>query len=134
MSVRDLIQSADDLAQEEIVVPEWNNVKLLLIAPDAVRRGTLMAAIHDDRADLGRDDFGTFHARMICACAADPDTRELLYDLNNPEDIAAVASKNGNVVERVGRRCLIVAGMDGEAVEAGKDDSSSTPNDATSSD
>lgn len=130
MSVRDKIRSADDRTVDPMEVPEWG-VTLHLVAPDAIARGNLQQAIQGDRE---LEDYSRFYARVIAATACDPDTGELLYDAANDDDVAELAAKNGAVVERVGKRGLKVAGMDAEAVDEGKDDSSSTPSDATSTD
>lgn len=133
MSVRDKIRSADDRTVEPAEVPEWG-VSLLLVSPDAIRRGQLQQAIADDRDRLGQDDFTRFMARMVVACAADPETGELIYDLANPDDVSELAGKNGAVIERLGQRCLVVSGMNAEAVDEGKADTSDTPSAATSTD
>ena len=118
-SIRDQILGADDLDTETVDVPEWG-VTLLLRTPDARTRGRMMAAYVDNEHGDGVD-WETFYARMVALCAFDPDTGERVFP--EADDVGRLAQKNGAVVQRVGERCLAVAGMSKEAVDEGKDGS-----------
>lgn len=126
---RAAILDADDRAERIITEPKWGG-DLLLIEPDVETRLELADAImasdeHESRKHV--------YPLMIVLCAHDPETRERLF---THADIDALQRKNGAIVERVGKECVKMASLSVEAVEVGKDDSSSGPEDSvdTSSD
>lgn len=126
------IFAADDISSTEIEVPEWG-VTLELRSPDALRRAALVKGMIPDDWDPNsstppRPDMARMYTSVIIATAYDPETGEPVF---TEADAVFLGQKNGVVVERVGAEAMKVAGLNAEAVEEGKLDSSTTPSDAT---
>lgn len=133
-AIRKQIFAADDAVEETIEVEEWG-VKLLLLSPSAKRRAAMIdtfttVTFGADGEALTSMDVQAMIPSLVIACAFDPDTREPVFTEADREGLSA---KNGMVVERVGKACLGIAGLTKGAVDAGKDDSSTTPSDGTGS-
>lgn len=136
--ISERIAKSDDLA--EILtdpIPEWDDVRLLLIAPTVQERADMMEQyttwVEDvDGNRVPQLDTVAMGPSLLIHCSHDPETRERAFE---PSDMAMLKGKNGAVVERVAKECLPLVGFAKEgATEAGKDDSSMTPSGATGSD
>ena len=101
MSLRDTILKADDIAEEIVDVPEWDDVKILLRAMD----GNQQVAY----ADTVRGGSKFLYADILMVTAFDPDTSELIFD---PADREALMAKSGGVLNRLGMRVLELSGSD----------------------
>lgn len=129
VSLADQILGADDITRETLEVPEWG-VTIELRSPDGDERAALMARwvkFDDDGATRQNVPIGEFYPLIIITCAYDPATGERLFTMDDGT-IGALNRKNGVVLERVAQACMRVSGMAAEAVEEGKDVSSTTPN------
>lgn len=126
-ALRDTILAAADTESEVVDVPEWG-VKLEMRSPSARERTRMLkAAMIEGETTPDLEKFGP---ALIVATAFDPDTGEQVFTV---DDIVALGDKSAQVVERLSTVSMRLAGMRADAVDEGKDDSSTTPNDATSS-
>ncbi len=88
MSLRDTILKADDIAEDTVTVPEWDDVKILLRAMDGKQHAKYVDVVT-------ADDSSHRYADILINSAYDPDTRELLFD---PADRDALMEKDGGVL------------------------------------
>ena len=127
MSIRDRVAEAQDLTEDTITVPEWDDVKLLLISPTVKARADMVSRytswVEDEDGERRANvDIARMMPELLIACVHDPDTREPAF---NVDDVPMLSGKNGSVVERIGQKCLPLVGFASESpVEAGKDASS----------
>lgn len=129
-SLADQILEANDVETKLYNVPEWG-VKLELRSPTGEERGALVSSFLDleQSAATGSPqmrDLKTMYPSLVIACAYDPETGERVFE-HTPGTIAALNGKNGAVLERVAMACMPLAGLSADEVEEGKDDSSTSP-------
>lgn len=132
-AISDAVKAIDDRAEKEFVVPEWNDVKLLLISPTSIERSKMISAYTKSTADEATGeivsviDQGAMMPAVVVACAHDPETRERAFA---ETDVEWLSLKNGAVVERIGLACMPLVGFaqpgDDGPTDTGKDDSSTT--------
>lgn len=120
--LRDKILSYDDLVTQRVEVPEWGGLVVELRTPTVLTRGQLVAQFMGDNAAV---DYVRMYPSLIVATAYDPDTGEQLFTL---DDMDALAGKSSKAMERLASVAMELAGMtDADQIEAGKDDSMTTP-------
>ncbi len=122
-SLRDDILGADDIESETIVVPEWRNRKIELRSPTLRDRLAMFAEATDDEGQVNRD---VMFPLLIVSAAHDPETGEMIF---TAADVDALTEKSAPVIERVATIAMRLAGMLPDAVDVGKVDSSTIPND-----
>jgi hypothetical protein len=116
-----------DRAYEDIDIPEWE-VKVRIIEPDARTRADLAGGFDRGQSNL---DLGELYASVLIATLVDPETGDPIFvDADKPN----LLRMSGQVVDRVALKAMKVAGLTDEAVEQGKEPSSSTPSDEVSTD
>ena len=99
MSLRDTILEADDRRSEIVDIPEWG-VKVLVKSMSAKQRGQMVEMVKDK----------SMVAVDIClALVLDPDTGDRVFD---PADRDALASKNGDIIDRLAQQVLRISGVD----------------------
>ena len=91
MSLRDTILKADDIAEDTVTVPEWDDVKILLRAMNGKQHAQYIDVV-------ANTDAGFRYADILINSAYDPDTRELLFD---PADRDALMEKDGGVLMKL---------------------------------
>ncbi len=117
-TLRDIILQADDTSKLLVEVPEWG-VTVELRSMSAAQR---MSLLKDAGALDGNTDAAVLYPRLIIDTVFDPETGEKLF---TTEDIDALMGKSPTALDRLGTAAMKVGGLDSEAVEAGKDSSSS---------
>lgn len=120
MSDREAILAADDAETVVVPVPEWG-VELTLRSPSGTQRGRLAKLFEAVQQDDGDVDYGTVYSALIIATAVDAETGDPVF---TADDAAALAKKNGAVLDRLATKALEVAGLDADATDRlGKADS-----------
>ena len=117
-SLLETIRNADDTEKLLVEVPEWGGVKVELRSMSAAAR---MKLLKDAGALDGETDAAKMYPSMIIATAFDPDTGERLF---SPDDESWLMEKSMTALDRLGTAAMQVSGLAPEAVEAGKDGSS----------
>lgn len=112
-----------DIASELVEVPEWG-VTIKFRSPTVKTRAELLRLwmVADTPDPL------VLFPALLMATAVDPETDEPLF---REEDREMLLTKSGAVVDRLVAEALKVSGMDGEAVNRGKVDSTGTTNAST---
>lgn len=108
-------------------IPEWGGVVLELRSPDAEVRASLLRTWTEREQTLA-DLWPTF----LWLCAYDPKTDEKVFTA--PDAVERLKAKNGLVIQKLGQQCHALMGIGQEAYEEGKDGSSSTTSDSSSTD
>lgn len=119
-SVRDLILDADDLDSETVDVPEWG-VTIVLRAPSGSERAAMMRATVSESGESKLEDWSLLWPVALAMCAHDPSSGERVFTM---DDVPALQEKSAAVLERLGDRCLALAGLKPDAVDEGKGSSS----------
>lgn len=124
-SLADQILGASDIESATLDVPEWG-VTLELRSPSAEERAAFITRFMPDdwsEADENyRPDLTVMYCAAIITMSHDPLTGERVFEMND-STMAALAQKNGAVVERVALEAMKLAGIEKDAVEEGKSDS-----------
>lgn len=128
MSLRDTILGADDLKKEVVEVPEWN-ATILLREMSGVGRNQLYKLVAFDKDN--RADLVEMWAAALVLSARDPESGALIF---TPDDMPALQDKNGDVLARIGKRALDLAGLGPNSkADAEKNLDSDTPNEDSTS-
>lgn len=142
--IRNKIVAADDRTEVLMEIPEWG-VTLLLISPTTKVRTQMILDFTETRIDPATgapvtDEDGAVDTvlnatrmmpSLLVACVCDPETRERVF--TDAGDLDVIDTKNGEIVERIGVKCLEITGLSKQAVDAGKGDFSTTLADDSSS-
>jgi hypothetical protein len=107
---REAILTAQDLAHEDVPVPEWGGTVRVRTLTGA-ERDALGAAMVD--AD-GKPDLVGYRCRMVAASVVDEAGARLFSDA----DAAALGAKSASALDRVASAVERINGMGAEAVEA----------------
>lgn len=108
---KEAIFAAKDTEVHEIEVPEWGGTILLRSMTGAQRNNYEHWAHQQSKADS--PDYRGIRERLISCCAVDESGSPLFTE----EDIAALAAKNSEVIDRLHEQCQKLCGMDADAVE-----------------
>lgn len=127
-SIRDQILSTDDIVQEDMIIPEWGDVKILVRSMTAGERTSMMGAAYNQ--DSGSMNFGSIYGLIIVKSVYDPDTGTPVF---SEDDIPTLNEKNGAVVERIAQTAMRLAGLTTDSLDEAGNDSSGDPTGDTSS-
>jgi hypothetical protein len=108
---KDAIFAAKDTDVHEVEVPEWGGTILLRSMTGEQRNNYEYWAHQQSQAES--PDYRGIRERLIICCAVDDDGSPLFGD----EDLAALASKNSEVIDRLHDKCQEICGMDSNALE-----------------
>lgn len=127
MSLREKILAADDIVREPVEVPEWDCTVEVRSMTGAERTRILDLALQDD----GEMNLQMVYPEVVIASTFDPETGAQVF---TPADRDALQQKNAAATDRIAQVGLRLGGFTSAAVDAVGKDSSSTPDDASSSD
>ena len=108
---KDAILSAKDTEMHEVDVPEWGGTILLRSMTGEQRNNYEYWAHQQSKADS--PDYRGIRERLIICCAVDDNGDPLFSE----DDLAALSSKNSEVIDRLHDRCQAICGMDADAIE-----------------
>lgn len=125
MSLIDTIKSAAPQAGQRVTIDQWAVTVLvrqmsLRKRADAYEHAQLNGEVTTDR----------LYPALIIASVCDPDSGTPIFGW---DDMDFLAEQPADIIEPLGQMCMIKSHLTVEAVEAGKDDSSSIPNDTSTS-
>lgn len=124
MSLRDQILNADDINSELVEIPVWG-VTVEVRSMDGRARTRLLRLSTDGTGEV---DMERIYPEMVILCSHDPETGERIF---TEDDRDAILSKAAGPVELLALAAMRVSGMSGDALDAAGNDSSSTENDAS---
>lgn len=117
MSIREKILQAQDRKEKEMYIPEWD-VNVLLRELSAFERATALGKAY--KAD-GTLDIANLYLYVVAYGLYDAETKERVFNPNKLEDILALGSKNGSVVENIAKEIMSLSSMQfGAVAEAEK--------------
>lgn len=128
-----IFQQPLDLAYEDIDVSEWG-VKLRVQEPDADRRADLAQQFVDAAGtdgEMANIKIRALYPALLIATVVDPEDGTPVF---TEDDAPRLGTREGRVVDRLANVAMRVSGLAEEdgGIDAGKDGSSGTPNDAAS--
>ena len=100
-SIASRILAANDLIEQEITIPEWDNVTVIMRAMTA-----------QQRAEFARTQAAgpqKAMASVIIACMLDPESKKPVFEAAHRDELL---SKNGQVVESLFMVLADISGMD----------------------
>lgn len=112
MSLKDSIASADDVAYEDVAVPEWNIDKVRVQSVTLAKREELRG-VFGDGVDYSVADAS---AEVLAATLHDPDTGALVF-VSVGEAKEVLTGRNAAVVDRLVAVASRVLGFDTSAAE-----------------
>lgn len=127
MNLRDTILAAKDIPSETLRVKEWD-VTLLVKGMSAGERISLMQAAYDQKT--GQVNMAAVYPDVVVSCVHDPETGEPIF---TDADKEALMGKSSAAIEAIAAVGLRLSGIGQDEEEASGKDSSSTPNDDSSS-
>lgn len=110
--IRNLIFSANDIASDTVVVPEWGDVRLELRAMSAKARADVVEHASNNGV---LTDVALFHALTLVYGVYDPDTGAQVFEQS---DCDGLMLKAAGVVERLANNILRLSGMTQDAEDA----------------
>jgi hypothetical protein len=126
-SLRDKILAAQDIPTETVEVKEWG-VTVLVKGMSAGERIRLMQDAFD--ANTQQVNMSIVYPDVVVACTFDPDSNEPVFAA---EDKSAILGKSSAAVESLAAVGLKLSGIGKDEQDAAGKDSSSTPNEDSSS-
>jgi len=126
--LRSRILNVDDLPEEEVVVPEWDNITIIVRGMTGQSRAAMMSRSVDP--ETGEMSMEALYPEVIIATVYDPETGQPVFDAN---DRGPLNLKSSGVLERIAQIGMRLSGLTrDEQTELGKD--SSRASDASTSD
>ena len=116
-SIRDRIAASNGTNAVRITVPEWDGVELEIRAITLKQHSDLLAVAMPDGKTV---DMGIMVPRLLILSVYDPENGEQVF---TDDDEAMLGDLGAGAVERLGFAAMRVSGLDGAAVESGKDGS-----------
>ena len=107
---REDVLKADDLATEEVAVPEWGGT-VLVRGMTGRERDEFEASTLDQRT--GRQNLANTRAKIVIRCVVDDDGNRLF----DAADIDALGAKSGAALDRVFTAAARLSGLSGGDVE-----------------
>lgn len=126
---RDTILKADDLAYEEVEVPEWGgSVRVKTLT--GVERDKLEASMVEQKGKHQRINAINFRAKLVALTVVDEEG----YNVFAESDVKALSSKNSGALDKVATVASRLAGMSEEDVEELTEGFGDAPSEASTSD
>lgn len=127
-ATRDLILAADDLAFEDVEVPEWGCV-VRIKAMSGGERDAFESSILKDRSDPSKGvDMRSFRAKFLTRVMIDESGARLF----RPDEVKALSAKNARTLDRLYEVGARLAGMRDEDAERLAGNSEGQSEDSTS--
>lgn len=127
MNLRDKILAAKDIPSEPLHVKEWG-VDLLVKGMSAGERISLMQSAYDQKT--GQVNMAAVYPDVVVSCTFDPVTDEPIFTSGDKD---ALMGKSAAAIETIAGVGLRLSGIGQTEEDAAGKDSSSIPNDDSSS-
>jgi hypothetical protein len=128
---REAILGAEDLAREEVQVPEWGGSLFVRSMTGTDRDAWEQSLVPSEGkgGKVGKADVRNIRARLVALCAVDEAGQRLFTDA----DVQALGAKNAVALDRCARVAQRLNGLTPEALEDAKGNSAAGPSGATTS-
>jgi hypothetical protein len=124
MNLRDKILQCNDIATEQVYVPQWD-VTLEVRGLTGRQRGILLQETIDPR---GQMDMQKLHPKLVIMSTYDPETGERVFQ---DGDFDAISEKSGGALEIIAKVATRLSGLNPRQAE--KNSKSTQSEDSTSS-
>jgi len=111
---REAILAAQDLAREEVDVPEWGGTVLIGSMTGAQRDAWEQTLLPKSKGESV--DIANIRARLVAICAVDEAGARLFTD----SDTVALGAKSASALERCAKVAQKLNGLSGDDVEAAR--------------
>lgn len=109
-SLRSKILVSNDIGVETKTIPEWG-VTIEIRSMTAKERAYVQMASRDED---GEPDLDKLYALLVIYSVYDPESGERIF---GEEDVPALATKNGKVMEEIAGIAMTVSGMNADSVD-----------------
>lgn len=117
-TLRDAILACNDIQEEIMTIPQWNNTKVLVRGLSGTARDDFeRRMIPDDKALDKTLYLENTRAKLVCMCCFDPETKELVFSL---ADAVHVGKKSGKVLNDIYKKAKDLSGMVDDIEDAAK--------------
>lgn len=128
MSLRDIVQSANDIEKLAVEVPQWGVTVEVRSMSLRDRTRMLQGAISEDGSNTV--SFERLYPDLVILCTFDPATNEPAF---TEADREMLLSKAAAPVELIATAAMKVSGLSSKAVDDAGKDSSTIPSDVPTS-
>lgn len=112
-ATREAILEIDDLQTEEVVVPEWRGMVVVVHSLDGTSRDDLEASMAKTRGKKTEVNLHNMRAKLVVRSSYDHDSKRLFRD----EDEAAVGRKNAAALQRIFEVAARLSGITSQDVD-----------------
>ena len=123
--LRKSIFDVEDIPEEIVAVPEWNDTKVLVRGMNGKNRAEFLKRSTNPDGEVA---FDRFYAELIIATAFDPEDGEKVFEA---ADRDAINAKSGMALERLARVAQRLSGLGATDLDEAKKDSDETPSNAS---
>jgi len=109
--IRSKIVSAVDIKEETIVIPEWDNVEIVIRGMNGKQRALLMNKAVD--AKKGTVSFSSIYPDACVFCCYTVEGEQVF----EPGDVEMLEGKSAAVIERIASKALEISGLTTQAEE-----------------
>ena len=120
--IKKMILDYDDIPVEELEVPEWGDIKILIKGMTGKSRANFLKRASGTSGEI---EFDRFYPELIIATVHDPVTEKPIFE---GADRDAINAKSGAALETVAKVAQRLSGLGSSDVEEAKKDSSETLN------
>ncbi len=117
VSLREQILGFDDMQSEIVIVPEWGDMAIKIVAMNGTDRDAYEASLVVGAGKKSRMNMANMRAKLVQKTACDPETGERLFDI---ADVRALGQKNAAAIDRlfsVAQRLSGISDADVEELE-----------------
>lgn len=108
-SIRSRIASASDIKSETIIVPEWDNVEIVIKGMTGKQRAELMQKAVDTKT--GKVSFNSIYNDACISCCYTTEGEQIF----EKGDLSMLEEKSASVIERIAAKALEVSGLTDES-------------------
>lgn len=118
--IKKFILNFDDIPEETMEVPEWDNITILIKGMTGKSRANFLKRASGESGEI---EYDRFYPELIIATVFHPETEEAVFE---GADRAAINQKSGAALETVAKVAQRLSGLGSSDVEDAKKDSSET--------
>ncbi len=126
---RERILNANDIQSEMVSVPEWDTELKIVGMTGEERARWLQAAMETSKDGTVKTNLEKIYPDLLITCARDPETGEKVFEVSDRD---ALNQKSGAILERIAQIAVKISGLNPDAMEIAKKNSSTVNGEPTS--